>query len=293
VLRYGTGALNISACRILTEDELRGSGGAPLQFGGQNSRPFHSRAGEASADNRYPDSGATNFAMAPGPRGGDVDGRWPANLIHDGSEPVVALFPEEAGQAAPLKTRNSDETRNTFGDFAGTVDANFAPHDGLGSAARFFYCAKASKTDRNEGTEHLPQRLAGMVSNTSGQHITRRDDAYEAQPQANHHPTVKPTELMAYLCRLVTPPGGLVLDPFMGSGSTGKACMREGFRFIGIDRDADEQGQPLGYIDIARARIEFELNRARMPRDARRRLNQQRTHDTQQAEQADLFTMHT
>ena len=84
-----------------------------------------------------------------------------------------------------------------------------------GTAARFFYCAKASKSDRGAG---------------------------------NNHPTVKPTDLMRYLCRLVTPPGGIVLDPFMGSGSTGKAAALEGFQFIGIEREAE-------YCEIAKARI--------------------------------------
>jgi site-specific DNA-methyltransferase (adenine-specific) len=103
----------------------------------------------------------------------------------------------------------------------GRWPANFI-HDGseeatdlLGASARFFYCAKASKADRGE----------------------------------NHHPTVKPTDLMRYLCRLVTPPSGIVLDPFMGSGSTGKAAMLEGFAFVGIEREAE-------YIDIAKARIQ-------------------------------------
>ena len=76
-----------------------------------------------------------------------------------------------------------------------------------GSAARFFYCAKASKSDRNEGCEALPARAGGMVSNTSGQHMTRRDEGYDPAPVANHHPTVKPTDLMRWLVRLVTPPG--------------------------------------------------------------------------------------
>ncbi|QRY77531.1 site-specific DNA-methyltransferase [Pseudomonas sp. PDNC002] len=82
----------------------------------------------------------------------------------------------------------------------------------------------------------------------------------------NHHPTVKPTNLMAYLCRLITPPGSLVLDPFMGSGSTGKACMREGFRLIGIERDTDENGQSLGYIAIAAARISHAWEQAQHER---------------------------
>jgi len=106
---------------------------------------------------------------------------------------------------------------------AGRFPANFM-HDGLETEwAKFFYCAKANKTDRNEGV-------------------------------ANNHPTVKPTELMRYLVRMVTPPNGTVLDPFMGSGSTGKACAYEGFDFIGIDQSKE-------YVDIARARIEFALHR--------------------------------
>lgn len=110
---------------------------------------------------------------------------------------------------------------------AGRWPANLI-HDGgaevddiLDSASRFFYCAKTSRKDRGEG---------------------------------NNHPTVKPTDLMAYLCRLVTPPGGVVLDPFMGSGSTGKAAVREGFRFIGIEMDAD-------YLAIAEARIAHEAGK--------------------------------
>jgi len=87
-----------------------------------------------------------------------------------------------------------------------------------------------------------------MVSNTSGQHMTRRDEGYEVAPRANNHPTVKPTELMRYLCRLVTPPGGTVLDPFMGSGSTGRGAVLEGFSFVGIEMDP-------GYFDIADKRI--------------------------------------
>lgn len=117
----------------------------------------------------------------------------------------------------------------------------------LGSAARFFYCAKASKADREAGCDGLPKKRGGMVSNTSGQHITRRDGG-EPGERANHHPTVKPTALMQWLCRLVTPPGGLVLDPFAGSGSTGRAAHIEGFSAILIEEDAD-------YVAIARRRV--------------------------------------
>ncbi|MDT4817536.1 DNA methylase [compost metagenome] len=181
-------------------------------------------------------------------------GRWPANLIHDGSEEVVRAFPDEAGAAAPVHRRNGDKFRNSFGTFHGNTDEKGSTFQGdTGSAARFFYCPKTSRADRNEGCDELPQVAGGMVSNTSGQHLTRRD-GYVPPPQGNNHPTVKPTELMAYLCRLATPPGGLVLDPFMGSGSTGKAAMREGFRFVGCELSPE-------YLAIAQARITHEVER--------------------------------
>lgn len=160
---------------------------------------------------------------------------------------VVALFPQAKGQQGAVGPQHGAKSSvNTYGDY-GPRD-HFEPRGDTGSAARFFYCSKASKRDRDEGLDHLPKKPGGMVSNTSGQHMTRRDEGYQVAPRANNHPTVKPTDLMRYLCRLVTPPGGVVLDPFMGSGSTGKAAMLEGFRFIGIEREAE-------YIEIARARI--------------------------------------
>lgn len=113
---------------------------------------------------------------------------------------------------------------------------------------RFFYTAKASAEEREFGLEGAPKKQGGMVSNTSGQHITRRDGGAPGE-RANHHPTVKPVSLMAWLCRLITPPGGIVLDPFMGSGSTGIAAVRLGFRFVGIEQSEE-------YFDIACRRIE-------------------------------------
>lgn len=134
--------------------------------------------------------------------------RWPANFIHDGSDEVVGL---------------------------------------LGEAARFFYCPKASKADRDEGCEGLDEFACGMMEDDNYDIKTGSGNSRNTR-RRNHHPTVKPTDLMRYLCRLVTPPGGVVLDPFMGSGSTGKAAVLEGFRFIGIDLSAE-------YVEIARARI--------------------------------------
>ena len=189
VLQHGTGALNIDGCRVAAEKATGWKGdGSKLYEGGLSREGGEARPQDA--------------------------GRWPANLLHDGSEEVLAGFPAKAGAAAPVKgSEGSNPAKNTYGEY-GRVAGAF--HGDTGSAARFFYCAKASKRDRGEG---------------------------------NTHPTVKPTELMAYLCRLVTPPGGLVLDPFMGSGSTGKAAMREGFRFIGCEMSPE-------YLEIARARIE-------------------------------------
>lgn len=124
--------------------------------------------------------------------------------------------------------------------------------DAESSAARFFYCAKASKRDRDDGLDGFAHATAGEM--TGGREEgsaglnNPRAGAGRTGGGKNIHPTVKPTDLMRYLCRLVTPPGGVVLDPFMGSGSTGKAAKLEGFRFIGIEREAE-------YLEIAQARI--------------------------------------
>jgi len=246
VLAYGTGALNIEACRISTNEVLRaGAGGIPCRNDPMVPR---GRSGEASAERRYTDAGATNFAPTPGPRGGDAAGRWPANVIHDGSDEVRRAFPDAKGQQGDLKeTGRPRLSSGRFGDMA-PPHIHIARVEADTNAARFFYCAKASRADRNEGLDALPDRVGGMTSDTSGQHITRCD-GWEPEPVKNPHPTVKPTDLMRYLCRLVTPPGGVVLDPFMGSGSTGKAAVQEGFSFIGCEMQAD-------YIGIARARIQ-------------------------------------
>ena len=198
-------------------------------------------------------------------RVGGEQGRWPANLIHDGSEEVVQALPQ-TGPSPGNYVRSAEVGNRIYGGgvgkaASGDIQRGFADS---GSAARFFYCAKASKRDRDEGCEGMDEREAvgGMKAtglcrkcgrqkvNTSGECQCAKPDFGPIQRRrTNHHPTVKPTDLMRYLCRLVTPPGGTVLDPFMGSGSTGKAAVLEGFNFIGIEREAE-------YLDIARARIE-------------------------------------
>lgn len=194
VLAHGTGALNIDGCRVGSTKNVPAS---------------VSRKAQANCYGRFAESGETQ-----GVGGHDPNlGRWPANLIHDGSDEVLQQFPDSAGSGAARTLKRGKRD----GEGWGMADEPGQLRDaGAGSAARFFYCAKASKSDRGAD---------------------------------NNHPTVKPTDLMRYLCRLVTPPGGVVLDPFMGSGSTGKAAVAEGFRFIGIERDEH-------YFEVARSRIE-------------------------------------
>jgi hypothetical protein len=190
VMEWGTGGLNIDGCRV-------GTSGA--RFNGRNvDSDIYGKYGTSKPKEVY-----------------DY-GRWPANLIHDGSEEVVGLFPDtKSGKMGPWNNRTTNGSPNgIYGKFDEEHPLSETYGDS-GSAARFFYCAKASKRDRDEG---------------------------------NNHPTVKPTDLMRYLSRLVTPPDGTVLDPFMGSGSTGKAAVLEGFRFIGIEREEE-------YCEIAKARI--------------------------------------
>lgn len=218
----GTGALNIDGCRV------EGSWAPKGPQTGLGAVKFFSEGDAAEVDKSPHDLG-----------------RWPANLIHDGSDEVLTAFPQAKGQQGALTgAEPSDKTSNTFGAFAGRTPA--MPRGDAGSAARFFYCAKASRADRNAG---LPSGDTPAVGTAAT--MRDREDADWKARNGNHHPTVKPTDLMRYLCRLVTPPGGVVLDPFMGSGSTGKAAMREGFRFVGIEREAE-------YMEIARARIAAE-----------------------------------
>jgi site-specific DNA-methyltransferase (adenine-specific) len=229
VLRHGTGAINVDGCRV--EGVMDGSWG-----------------GKQASSIGYGGTQPEGFATRQSPLG-----RWPANLIHDGSDEVVGLFPVTGPAKAGRRNPNGKKNTNAFGDYGALPDAVGGYDDSGGSAARFFYCAKASKADRDEGCEGLEAKTNDWQRPTSGlsqgkSPATGERSGVTMQPRTNHHPTVKPTALMRYLCRLVTPPGGVVLDPFTGSGSTGKGAVLEGFRFIGIEREAE-------YVEIAKARI--------------------------------------
>jgi site-specific DNA-methyltransferase (adenine-specific) len=187
VLAHGTGGINVDASRV------EGVKGVPANLSSAGGLGWNT--------------------------GGDMErkqqqnGRWPANLIHDGSDKSTQFF---------------------------------------GEAARFFYCAKTSKRDRNDGLDNMP--LQDVHRYNAG--IGEGKEPDTPSKDQNHHPTVKPTDLMRYLVTLVTPPDGHVLDPFMGSGSTGKGCVQAGFSFTGIEMDN-------GYLEIAKRRIEHEKEKKR------------------------------
>ena len=259
VLQHGTGALNIDACRVEYETVDDGNLALNPQLrthinGGNGGNII------AHEENRR--------VVIP-----NQLGRWPANVIHDGSDEVLAAFPDAPGQCADIKFDAEErKTQNIYGVMkrgqepsvervykdAGGTDFAMKPgarRQDAGSAARFFYCAKASKEEREAGCADLAaQPLA--YGNQAQAEVKRGNLDHKGNSgmntvkmRGNNHPTVKPIALMRYLCRLVTPPGGTVLDCFMGSGSTGIAALQEGFDFIGIEVNPE-------YVEIARRRIE-------------------------------------
>lgn len=183
VLEYGTGGINIDDCRV----EAHG-------------RPLREKLADLPSNGIYGEGLNSSRAV------GETDvGRWPANVIHDGSEEVLATFPDAKGQQGDLKGHNKtrQSPNGIFGEMAPAKD--HLKRGDSGTAARFFYSAKASKKERAE----------------------------------SKHPTVKPISLMEYLCRLITPPGGHILDPFAGTGSTGVAALNEGFEITLIEKEKE------------------------------------------------------
>jgi len=232
VLKHGTGGINIDKCRIdgivKTNPLVRNVGGFKSNGLANQSNPPTSTISQS---------------------------RFPANFIHDGSDEVLALFPESNGRVFPAKSNIPTEKYYESG--WGNIDNGKRSQMSNSSAARFFYCAKASKFDRDEGLDGMelkkPHPSGNKFATTSIWNGENGDEEWQKKnpntPRANHHPTVKPIALMRYLCKLVTPPNGIVLDPFMGSGSTGKAAKIEGFKFIGIELEQE-------YIEIAQRRID-------------------------------------
>lgn len=237
VQKHGTGALNIDGSRVGV-DGGTAKGSKPIGVGnGVYGAGLH---------------GACEITQLDA-------GRWPANIIHDGSDEVLAGFPQTVGAVG--MTKHASGTNAVYGDYKRTEKSlgNVGIQD-KGSAARFFYCAKASKKDRDEGLEGFEAKATAFGNQAQAElkrgnldHDDGNSGMNKVKMRKNSHPTVKPTDLMRYLCRLVTPPGGVVLDPFTGSGSTGKAAMLEGFSFIGCELSEE-------YAAIANARIEAAMN---------------------------------
>ena len=230
VLTYGTGALNIDGTRV-----------------GESARPLIIPHQQHSKDKNT--HGSNGFGGGSHAFGETILGRWPANVIHDGSDEVLAGFPDTG------KSTGGRIGKKSMGDVtnvpAGQYEAGDPGYGDSGSAARFFYCAKASKSERNAGLEGLPERNLsdrgeeGMRDKNS---IVTRHTVTQ-----NFHPTVKPLALMRYLIKLVTPPNGIVLDPFLGSGTTAVAATLEGFEWIGCEMTED-------YFPIIEARVAWAQN---------------------------------
>lgn len=226
VLKYGCGALNIDASRIETSDNLNGG--------------TYSKGATQERVSQVPGNGINREYVQP-------QGRWPANVLFD--EEAAQVLDEQSGavRSAGAKSKTTQTNSTTDLKFMGKAIGipgvnNYADS---GGASRFFYVAKSSKKERNAGLEGMPQKLGGAISGRE----TRPDRPPNHTMRENFHPTVKPLKLMEYLIKLVTPPNGTVLDPFMGSGSTGVAAKNLGFNFIGIERE-------LEYFEIAKKRIE-------------------------------------
>jgi len=224
VLKHGTGGINIDECRVGTDEKLSiGSNNrknANVNFGMKNDKKKQKQ---------------------------NEQGRFPANIIHDGSEEVLEGFPETGKSAGGRSYQNTNKMYE--GGWDGGEGSKIDPGFGdSGSAARFFYCPKASKKERNAGCGDMEGEVRFASTNESGKMLpSKLNEPHKVK--GNYHPTVKPVALMKYLITLITPKGGKVLDPFNGSGSTGMACVELGYEYTGCELDPD-------YIEISKARIE-------------------------------------
>lgn len=233
--KFRTGGINIDASRIASKPIKTIQGGKKINGGNFN-------APEGNGEDRR-----NEFV--------NTAGRWPANVLFD--EEAALMLDEQsgflhgAGNKRPMKQTKTKSMFLSDNHSDGTNPNYHADHGG--GASRFFYCAKTSKRERNFGLEGMPEKMTGISGGAQSQGI-----GYDAcqgiglnrvTAKKNHHPTVKPIKLMQYLVRLVTPSNGTVLDPFMGSGSTGIACIKEKFDFIGIEMNEE-------YLEIANKRID-------------------------------------
>ena len=253
VLEWGTGGINIDDSRISMSSD--------------DEKMLNAKSSKNPTSN-YKD----NITKKYGDYEKDIatpphqQGRFPANIIMD--EEAGKILDEQSGISK--SSGGSGEAsmgaigKNVYGKYKNEeLAANAGGLGDIGGASRFFYCPKTSKRDRNEGLDDFEGKQIGTynahsadLKNYGGSSLgaaSMSGNNKMPQPKQNFHPTVKPTDLMLYLIRLVTPKGGTTLDPFMGSGSTGKAAVRGGFDFFGIEREEE-------YMEIAEARIQYEID---------------------------------
>jgi len=234
ILKWGTGGINIDECRVeMTNKDAEKT----------------DRVGVRSKKGMFK-IGGTEYKP-------NSTGRFPANLIHDGSDEVMVEFPDSKGQQGDVrgteKSHTGDKNTNCYGEY-GRVPAN--KRNDMGSAARFFYCAKASKSERNMGCKELYWLNEKSTTKEIWEELNKDNEANKDNKEfirhriarGNIHPTVKPLAPMEYLVKLVTVKDAIILDPFCGSGSTLIACRNLGRNYIGIDNETD-------YVDIANKRI--------------------------------------
>lgn len=247
ILEYGVGGINIDECRV----ENTNADAYDLE------KRQISKATGSDNDGHFLDL-LHNKDL----KHGVIDnGRYPANILHDGSQEVMDIFPDtkstynENGKHQNIINReNKDILKYGYKE---RIDTN--SYNDSGNASRYFYCAKASKKDRDEGLDAFEDKKFTSALNTKNESGERLDGG--ATPiRKNIHPTVKPMELMQYLIRLVAPKNAIILDPFNGSGSTGKAAMFENrerdanYYYIGIEMTPE-------YLPISQARIDYALNK--------------------------------
>jgi len=244
VLEWGTGGINIDGSRVEIPE------GDDSGWSGSHAVPPSGSATDAFGVHKFKEVCRDK-----------PTGRFPANLIHDGSDEVVGLFPDTGkGNGKPYSYAGTEYGNKETSMFNGDKPQAPSNRNDSGSAARFFYCAKAGKAERNKGLEGFEeQEIRGGggrveqgydLTDESQVDLKEADRKYGAvkAKKANTHPTVKPVKLMQYLVKLVTPVGGIVLDPFNGSGTTGIACKLEDFEYIGIELDPE-------YCTLSEARI--------------------------------------
>ena len=274
VLKHRTGGINIDECRVEGNDakypdtnpDFRDQGrqskeniGIDKLSFGQTENVKRKKVVRKSRDENGVWTNDNSGMKAEGSEYADADprGRFPSNVMHDGSDVVKDIFPNTKSSNVSRERKAGTE----FGQSSGwnkhnNVDSGLMPAYGDdGSASRYFYCAKTSKAERNQGLDNLPTKKASSMPgrrNPNDMKDSKIDNDVTGRfvtQKKNIHPTVKPIKLMKYLCRLITPKGGTILDPFMGSGSTGMAAKEENFDFIGIEKEEE-------YFNIATARIE-------------------------------------